>query len=189
MGTVAYMSPEQARGQAVDSRTDLWSLGVVLHEMVTGESPFKGESVTDLVTSILKHDPASLDLKAVSQELKPICTKALAKDKKERYQTAQDLLQDLQGEKKRMEYATQGTPFVTVSSTDELKTQLIRRRPTLSAEYIVTSVKRHKLATFTALILVTFLAVGLSVYKYNGASQPSGSNDAIVPVFGPSTSE
>ena len=147
MGTVAYMSPEQARGQAVDSRTDLWSLGVVFHEMLTGESPFKGESVTDLVTSILKHDPASLDLISISQELKPICTKALAKDKKARYQTAQDILQDLQGEKKRMEYAIQTTPFITVSSTDEMKTQLIRRRPTLSAEYIVTSVKRHKFAT------------------------------------------
>ncbi|MEO7538958.1 MAG: serine/threonine-protein kinase, partial [Pyrinomonadaceae bacterium] len=98
MGTVAYMSPEQARGQAVDSRTDLWSLGVVFHEMLTGESPFKGESVTDLVTSILNHEAASLDLTAISQELKPICTKALAKDKKARYQTAQDLLQDLQGE-------------------------------------------------------------------------------------------
>src|SRR5437868_13297332 len=137
--------------------------------MLTGESPFKGDSVTDLVTSILKHDHASLDLKSMSQELKPICTKALAKDKKSRYQTANDLLHDLQGEKKRMEYATQSTPFVTVSSGGEMKTQLIRPRPTLSAEYIVTTVKRHKLATFAALAMVTFLGVGLSVYRYNAA--------------------
>ena len=183
MGTVAYMSPEQARGQAVDSRTDLWSLGVVFHEMLTGESPFKGDSVTDLVTSILKHDPTSLDLKSISQELKPICTKALAKDKKARYQTAQDLLQDLQGEKKRMEYATQSTPFITVSSTDELKTQLIRRRPTLSAEYIVTSVKRHKYATLFAVAFIAASGIGLSVYKYNGATPPSSQQDLSAITF------
>ena len=172
MGTVAYMSPEQARGQAVDSRTDLWSLGVVFHEMLTGESPFEGDSVTDLVTSILKHDATSLDLKSISQELQPICVRALAKDKKTRYQTAQELLQDLQGEKKRMEYATQSTPFITVSSTDELKTQLIRQRPTLSAEYIVSSVKRHKYASLAAIALILAGAL-ISVYNYNGATPPN----------------
>lgn len=182
MGTVAYMSPEQARGQAVDSRTDLWSLGVVFHEMLTGESPFKGESVTDLVTSILKHDPASLDLKSISQELQPICTKALAKDKEARYQSAQDLLQDLQGEKKRMEYATQQTPFITVSSTDELKTQLIRPRPTLSAEYIVTTVKRHKYATAGTLALILATVFGLSVYKFNGATQLGDSDTSLAAI-------
>ncbi len=189
MGTVAYMSPEQARGQAVDSRTDLWSLGVVFHEMLTGESPFKGESVTDLVTSIIKHDPASLNLRSISEELKPICTKALAKDKQSRYQSATDLLQDLQGERKKMEYAIHTDRFISVSSTDELKTQLIRRRPTLSAEYIVTSVKRHKLATLASLAAVLFLGVGLSVYKYNGAPQPADLNGAFAAVIGPSTTE
>lgn len=68
-----------------------------------------------------------------------------------------------------MEYAIQPTPFITVSSTDEMKTQLIRPRLTLSAEYIVTGIKRHKLATFVALALVSFLGVGLSVYRYNAA--------------------
>ncbi len=172
MGTVAYMSPEQARGQAVDSRTDLWSLGVVFHEMLTGESPFTGESVTDLVASILKHDAASLDLKAISQELKPICTKALAKDKKARYQTAQDLLQDLKGEKKRMEYAIQPTPFITVSSSDELKTLLIRPRPTLSAEYIVSSVKRHKLLTtaiFASVLLIGGVGSSLPWFSFSAS--------------------
>ncbi len=187
MGTVAYMSPEQARGQAVDSRTDLWSLGVVFHEMLTGESPFKGESVTDLVTSILEHDPDSLDLNSISQELKPICTKALAKDKEARYQTAQDLLQDLQGEKKRMEYAIQPTPYITVSSTDEMKTQLIRPRPTLSAEYLVTTVKRHKYATLLAVALVLTFGIGLSVYKYNGAT-PMNSEQSFA-LIDPSTTE
>ncbi|MEO7660659.1 MAG: protein kinase, partial [Pyrinomonadaceae bacterium] len=170
MGTVAYMSPEQARGQAVDSRTDLWSLGVVFHEMLTGESPFEGDSVTDLIGSILKSDAATVNTDKLPAELRPICIKTLAKNKEARYQSAQDLLQDLKGEKKRMEYAIQGTPFVTVSSTDELKTQLIRPRPTLSAEYIVTSVKRHKYATLLAVALVIASGISFSVYKYNGAT-------------------
>ncbi len=188
MGTVAYMSPEQARGQAVDSRTDLWSLGVVFHEMLTGESPFKGESVTDLVTSIIKHDPDSLDLKSISQELKPICAKALAKDKTARYQTAQDLLQDLQGEKKRMEYTIQPTQYSSLSSGEELKTQMIRRRPTLSAEYIFEGVRRHKLATFAVALLATFIGIGFSVYKFNGAS-PAAPEPPMGSVIGPSTTE
>ncbi len=172
MGTVAYMSPEQARGQAVDSRTDVWSLGVVLHEMLTGESPFEGASVTELVSSILKTDAVTVSSDKLPPELRPICTKSLAKNKDARYQSAHDLLQDLQGEKKRMEYAIQSTPYITVSSTDELKTQLIRRRPTLSAEYIVTSVKRHKYATLTAIAIIVIGAVSLSVYRYNGATPP-----------------
>ncbi len=180
MGTVAYMSPEQARGQAVDARTDLWSLGVVFHEMLTGESPFKVESVSELVTSILKHDPASLDLKSIADDLKPIIRKALARDQKARYQTAQDLLLDLQGEKKRMEYTIQSTQFITVSGSDEMKTQLIRPRPTLSAEYLVTTVKRHKYATLAAIAMIVIGAVSLSVYKYNGATPPSSRQDLSV---------
>jgi serine/threonine protein kinase/Tol biopolymer transport system component len=170
MGTVAYMSPEQAKGQPVDARTDLWSLGVVLHEMLTGSSPFEGESVTDLVSSIIKKDTPHAHLDTLPSELRPICQKALAKDKDSRYRSAHDLLKDLEGEKKRMEYAIQPTPYITASSTDDLKTQLVRRRPTLSAEYIVTSVKRHKYATLTAAIFVIAAAVGLSVFRYNGAT-------------------
>lgn len=177
MGTVAYMSPEQARGQAVDSRTDLWSLGVVFHEMLTGESPFDGESVTELVTSILRTDAGTISTDKLPAELRPICTKSLAKNKEVRYQSAHDLLQDLQGEKKRMEYATQSTPYITVSSTDDMKTQLIRRRPSLSAEYIVTSVKRHKYATFAAIVTILVSAIGLSVYKFNGATPPNPKQD------------
>ena len=172
MGTVAYMSPEQARGQAVDSRTDLWSLGVVFHEMLTGESPFEGESVTDLVSSILKNDAIKISADKLPAELRPICTKSLAKNKEARYQSAHDLLQDLKGEKKRMEYAITSTPYISFSATDELKTQLIRRRPTLSAEYIVTGMKRHKYATLTAIAMIVIGAVSLSVYRYNGATPP-----------------
>ena len=71
-----------------------------------------------------------------------------------------------------MEYAITSTPYISFSATDELKTQLIRRRPTLSAEYIVTGMKRHKYATLTAIAMIVIGAVSLSVYRYNGATPP-----------------
>jgi len=187
MGTVAYMSPEQARGHAVDARTDLWSLGVVLHEMLTGKSPFEGESMTELVSSILSTDCTPANIESLPPELTPICQKALTKDKQKRYQSAHDLLEDLKGEKKRMEYAIQPTPFISASGTDELKTQLIRRRPTLSAEYIVSSVRRHKYATLATIGLIVASAISLSVYRYNGATPPS--SQASFSVIDSSTDE
>src|SRR5215213_2720200 len=98
VGTVAYMSPEQARGQDVDARTDVWSLGVTLYEMRAGHSPFAASSSTDVLAGILDRDPAPLarfDPDA-PVELQRILTKALRKDRERRYQTARDLLLDLQ---------------------------------------------------------------------------------------------
>jgi serine/threonine protein kinase len=182
MGTVAYMSPEQARGNSVDSRTDLWSLGVVFHEMLTGKSPFEGESATDIITSILKTETTLPTADNLPPELQPICERALAKKRESRYQSAHDLLKDLQGERKRMEYAIETTPYVSVSNSDELRTQLIRPRPTLSAEYIVSSVKRHKFASVAAsAVLVASAAIGMSVYRYNGAAgQPVNVNGQVI---------
>ncbi|CAN5333162.1 hypothetical protein BH10ACI2_BH10ACI2_15960 [soil metagenome] len=189
MGTAAYMSPEQAKGQAVDARTDLWSLGVVLHEMLTGKSPFEGETVTELITSILKKDSPTLDSDKLPQDLRSICTKALTKDKQARYQSSQEFINDLQGEKKKMEYAIHSDQFISVSSTDDQKTQLIRRRPTLSAEYIVSSVKRHKYATLLTAAAAIVIGGGVFVYKYNGAPRPDGVNGMFANVIGSSTTE
>ena len=98
MGTVVYMSPEQARGQHVDARTDIWSLGVVLYEMVAGRVPFEGPSSTDILAAILDHEPDALARfePHVPAELHRIVTKALRKDRAHRYQTMQDLLLDLE---------------------------------------------------------------------------------------------
>jgi len=188
MGTATYMSPEQARGQAVDARSDLWSLGVVLHEMLTGKAPFEGESASKLITSILSTETTPAELDSLPPELTPICQKALTKEKEKRYQSAHDLLEDLKGEQKRMEYAIQQTPFNSASNTDELRTQLIRRRPTLSAEYIVTSVKRHKSATLLTAALIIASAVGISVYKFNGAT-PSMNGESTFAAIGEHTTE
>src|SRR5213593_4928603 len=94
MGTFSYMSPEQARGLAVDARTDIWSLGVMLYEMVAGRHPFAGETSNDVIASILKSDPAPLD-ETTPLGLQRIVRKSLQKNLDERYQSVKDLLIDL----------------------------------------------------------------------------------------------
>ncbi len=106
MGTVGYMSPEQVRGLEVDARTDIFSLGVVLYEMVAGQAPFGGATAADVFVSILEKEPAPLSrhAPATPAELERIVSKALAKDREERYQTVKDLLIDLKRLKQRLEY-------------------------------------------------------------------------------------
>ena len=97
LGTVAYMSPEQSRGKTVDARTDLWSLGVVLYEMLSGRQPFEGESSTDVLANILHRDPPQLALEAeeLAPEIDAILGRALAKERLERYATTRELMADL----------------------------------------------------------------------------------------------
>ena len=105
MGTVAYMSPEQARGLEVDARTDLWSLGVVLYEMVAGRKPFEGATPTDVIISIAEREPPPLAKHAPEAPggLERILRKALAKERELRYQTAEELLADLKALRREME--------------------------------------------------------------------------------------
>lgn len=97
MGTVQYMSPEQARGLKVDARSDLFSLGVVFYEMITGHVPFTGTTPQSVVAAILKSDPQPLGhaMAEVPEVLEWIIEKALMKDRDDRYQTARELLTDL----------------------------------------------------------------------------------------------
>ena len=106
VGTVNYMSPEQAQGLRLDERTDLWSTGVVLYEMVAGHMPFAGVTSSHTVVDILEKEPAPLanfGARTVPPELQRIVSKALAKNADERYQTAKDMLIDLRNLKKRLE--------------------------------------------------------------------------------------
>jgi len=97
MGTVRYMSPEQAQGPKVDRRSDVFSLGVVLYEMLTGHAPFEGKTSSDLISAIISEEPPPLSHYApgTADGLQQIIVKALSKDKEARYQTAEELLVDL----------------------------------------------------------------------------------------------
>jgi serine/threonine-protein kinase len=161
MGTIVYMSPEQARGMAVDGRSDVWSLGVVLYEMIAGRQPFTGETKSDVISLILQKEPPPLARFApgVPAEMERIVMKALAKDTEERYQTIKDLMIDLRRLKQRLELDAEiertgsGTGPIAASGGQTVQANLqtaqgtgeVRvARPTSSAEYIVSELKQHK---------------------------------------------
>src|SRR2546427_254898 len=106
MGTANYMSPEQARGLKVDGRTDIWSLGVLIYEMVAGRVPFEGETPSDVIALILQTEAPPLVRYApdTPAELQRIVDKSLTKNRDERYQTVKDLLIDLRRLSKRLDF-------------------------------------------------------------------------------------
>jgi serine/threonine protein kinase/class 3 adenylate cyclase len=95
MGTVSYMSPEQARGLKVDARSDVFSLGVVLYEMLAGRTPFAGETMSDVLAALLHEEPPPLSRFALPDELQRIVRHALVKDRDARYQAMKDFALDL----------------------------------------------------------------------------------------------
>ncbi len=108
LGTVSYMSPEQARGEAVDHRSDIFSFGVVLYEMLTGKLPFRGKTGTDTLTAILRDPAPRLSGIESSEELQHVVNRCLAKRPDERYQTTNDLLADIRRTKRDTESGTRG---------------------------------------------------------------------------------
>ncbi len=119
LGTAQYMSPEQARGFEVDARTDIWSLGCVLYEMISGHQPFRAQTTVDVMSGILSREPESL-LKYLPEgprELERIVSRALRKDREERYQSVKDLLIDLKDLKRDVETKQQRVATSQASST------------------------------------------------------------------------
>jgi len=118
LGTVAYMSPEQASGEQVDRRSDIFSLGVVLYEMLTGRLPFEGEHIAAIIYSILNEDPQPIARynSRVSGKLEEVVRKALSKDRDERYQHSDDLMADLRHERRLLD-TTRATPGVVRPET------------------------------------------------------------------------
>jgi len=106
VGTVRYMSPEQARGQAIDGRTDLFSVGVVMYEMLTGQPPFRGETTNDVIAEILKSEPVALAtaVPGLAPQFERIVQRSIRKNRDERYSSAAEMLHSLQEFRKETEF-------------------------------------------------------------------------------------
>src|SRR5256714_8556560 len=128
LGTANYMSPEQARSQKVDARSDIWSLGVVLYEMVTGNPPFRGETPSDCIAAILTAEPAPLSSISpdVPAKLESILQKALRKNTDERYQTIKEMLAELRILKAKLE--TESSLSETKARADSNTGEIKRRK-------------------------------------------------------------
>jgi eukaryotic-like serine/threonine-protein kinase len=178
MGTASYMSPEQARGQEVDARSDIFSLGVVLYEVVAGRPPFAGVNAFEVIGEILKTEPPPLNVHApdAPAELQRIAMKALRKDREERYQHSKDLLLDLRDLKRELEFAVRAKaaqPAVErpvggasdgqpAAATNEVAAA----RTTSSAEIIFGEIKRHKRGVLMAAAALALLVAGLAFGWY-----------------------
>ncbi len=123
MGTASYMSPEQARGIEVDARTDVWSLGVVLYEMITGHRPFSGGTSADIIVSVLSKEPPEISdfVEDLPAGLESVILRSLSKDVEGRYQTSSELRADLIKIKKRLEVSEElGRSGSTEAATQAL---------------------------------------------------------------------
>ncbi len=114
MGTAHYMSPEQARGLKVDARSDIFSFGIVLYEMLAGQKPFTGQTLSDVLAAILRADPPPLS--SLPIELDRCIAKSLCKDCNARYQTISELLSDLKRLRQRLEFEDQATVILDSSN-------------------------------------------------------------------------
>ena len=202
MGTVNYMSPEQARGDHVDPRTDIWSLGVLLYEMVSGRTPFEGPTPSHVIVAILEKDPPPLSrfLTGVPEALEWIITKALTKDRDDRYQTAREMLTDLRRLRQRLDvdaelersiapdsvtgsiHITSGNPMgrSSTGSVYPLEQNTVpfeAARTASSAEFIATRMSQHKMGVALAALVLLALVGGVAFVwsKYharNGVARP-----------------
>ena len=142
LGTVRYMSPEQACGAQVDKSTDIWSLGVVLYEMVTGHAPFTGDTPKEVMSSILEKEPPPLTnyIAHPPAELQQIISKTLRKDREERYRSAHELLEALKDLRRNLEVES----FFKSGFFDEVKRRKVYR---VAAAYIIVAAGIIQLAS------------------------------------------
>ncbi|MDQ3666610.1 MAG: protein kinase [Acidobacteriota bacterium] len=198
MGTAAYMSPEQARGKDVDARTDIFSLGAVIYEMLSGHAPFAGETAADIIGALIHKEPQPLStlVPHIPAELQHIVSKALRKDRDERYQTVKSLLVDLKTLKQELDFsaklersvspdskaaaARNSAPAATANAAMEnADTQTTIARPTSSAEYMVSRIKQHKGAFAAGLAVLLIAAIGFGYWLYTNRASNAASIESI----------
>ena len=179
IGTASYMSPEQAKGQEIDARSDLFSFGIVLYEMLSGKQAFGGETPLEIISSILKDDPKPIHQLSpeLPREIERIVNKTLRKDRDERYQTARDLLTDLKDAKQELEFQDK-LERTAAPNREEPKTLMMTAPPTAepqpatsSAEYITKGVIKDKRAVaLGSIILIALLGVGVWFFFLRSSS-------------------
>src|SRR2546425_177801 len=202
MGTAIYMSPEQARGLEVDARTDIFSLGILIYEMVAGRLPFEGSNQNEIVASIIGDKavpPLARYTQEVPAELERIVAKAARKNRDERYQTIKDLLLDLRALKQELEFTAKlersVPPQARVSSAtagaaesnatiDQLAASTVeasKAYPTSSAEYVISGIKQHKLVALVALVVIAGGIAGLAAYLHARNTEVAIESIAVLP--------
>src|ERR1051325_6319337 len=184
IGTAGYMSPEQARGLAVDGRSDIFSLGAMMYEMITLQKPFHGETPSDTLASILKTEPPSVSQikPGIPPELNRIVSKTLRKDREERYQGVKDLWLDLKSLKQELEFQEKLERSTVPDFTDSGATSALPIAQTTEPRSAITSIseslsieiKRHKFGTALALVALVLIIAGATfgIYKYVNRPRP-----------------
>ncbi|MDX6497460.1 MAG: eukaryotic-like serine/threonine-protein kinase [Blastocatellia bacterium] len=198
MGTVSYMSPEQSVGRDIDQRTDIWSFGVLLYEMLAGSVPFQGKDIHRQIIAIQETEAAPLSqlVEGVPDRLEEIVAKCLAKNKDERYQTAKDLLIDLRNLRRKLDVDAEIERTVapafrstsagalggsTEGSSLNRETTSAAVAPASSAEYVVTGIKQHKLAAGIALLVLLAAVTVTGFYLRARNSSATIQSIAVMP--------
>jgi len=199
LGTIRYMSPEQARGFSVDARTDIWSVGVVLYEMLTKHPPFSGPTASDLIVSILDREPLPLAEYSteIPAELQRIVKRALAKEREKRYQSIKDLAVELENLRLDLEVnrqlervsstasgsqiARQTTGQIANRSTSETRNLNLQSQQLSSTGHLAAGIRKINKVVLVGFLLLAVLALGVGYWYLSRSGKSTIDSIAVLP--------